>query len=393
MKKIIALFLFTTLVLGSCNREEQPTPFEYYASSREVATYTANELKDYFTAGGVPELAATLQYDITIYIVEYKTLYKGEEITASGLLSVPNTEDKVPISSFQHGTIAMHNETSTVNWTSYFQIAWLASSGYMLLIPDFIGFGSSKEVLHPYYEAETTGRSIIDMVKAATEFARSEHVAFDGRLFLAGYSEGGFATMAAHKYIEENPVSGIELIASAPASGGYDVKNMQEYFFSLDEYAQPFYIAYVAMAYTDYYDWSDPMSLYFNDPYASRIPDLFDGNHSYSDINNQLTNSIAELINPDMLAGSDTNPAYSHIKSAFEENSLTNWVPEAKMYMYHGTDDITVPYHNSEITYDKLMQNGTSPGTIEFIPLEGKTHSTSFYPYLLDVVEKFELLR
>ena len=32
------------------------------------------------------------------------------------------------------------------------------------------------------------------------------------------------------------------------------------------------------------------------------------------------------------------------------ENSLDNWIPKTKMYLYHGTDDIAVPYNNSVTT-------------------------------------------
>jgi hypothetical protein len=44
---------------------------------------------------------------------------------------------------------------------------------------------------------------------------------------------------------------------------------------------------------------------------------------------------------PDKL---NSDPEYADIKEAFIENSLTDWKPTVKMFMYHGKSDVTVPY-------------------------------------------------
>ena len=230
------------------------------------------------------------------------------------------------------------------------------------------------------------------MLKAATELAEQKGLPFNGKLFLAGYSEGGYATMAAHKAIEENGLDGFTLIASFPGAGAYDLKGMQAHIFSLQEYDDPHYLAYMARAYQIYYDQDDLLTDFFKEPYASRIPGLFDGIKGADEINSQLTTKISDLIQPDMLTGIDTNPKFNYLKTAFAENSLTDWKPAIQMYMYHGTSDTTVPFQNSVETFNKLLSNGTSTSNLTLTSLQG-THSTAIQPYIENIIEKLLALK
>ena len=90
--------------------------------------------------------------------------------------------------------------------------------------------------------------AVIDLLKAAAELSQQQGITFNGELFLAGYSEGGYATMASHKAIEENGLDGFTLIASFPAAGAYDIKGVQETIFEQTTYDEPHYLAYIARA-------------------------------------------------------------------------------------------------------------------------------------------------
>ena len=159
--------------------------------------------------------------------------------------------------SFQHGTITLHSDAPSNFSTSdpdALLYGALSSSGFISVIPDYIGFGSSSSILHPYYVEEYTASAILDMLKAAKELADEKNVKFNTRLFLAGYSEGGYATMATHKAVEETSVDGFELIASFAGAGAYDVKGMQDYLFGLETYDDPYYLAYLVRSYQLTYD-------------------------------------------------------------------------------------------------------------------------------------------
>ncbi len=376
--------VWLALVLTSCS-ENDPQPTNL-VQSEKLLERAASELQLFLRTGNFNLDFSELKFDVELYKISYKTTYQGNEITASALVALPKkTTGALPMVSFQHGTIAAHNEAPTalpLNNGQLILYTALSSPGFICVVPDFIGFGDSKSVLHPYYVKDVTATSIIDALKAARQLASDKDIEFNRKLFLAGYSQGGYATMATHRAIETNGLDGFDLVASFPASGGYDVKGMQEYFFSLDTYDQPFFLAYVAMAYRTSYSWSQPLTDFFNEPYASKIPTLFNGGLSGSQINAQLTNDIATLVNPQLLASIDSDTRYQYIREAFNENSLTDWTPRVRMFMYHGDADLTVPYANSVATYDKLRANGAAASVVTFTSLPNKDHGTGVVPYI-----------
>ncbi|MFZ6000069.1 MAG: alpha/beta hydrolase family protein [Bacteroidota bacterium] len=391
MKKYFSKLIITVaLVYFSCSDDKVELE-KRLESSDNILDRSSSELKTFLGAGGIQLDLSQLKYDVDIYKITYKTKYKEQDITASALVTLPKTTEPVGMLSFQHGTIAANSQAPTslaLSSTELILYSAMASPGFISVVPDFIGFGSSKNVMHPYYVESLTASAIIDALKAARELAANNKVSFNGKLFLAGYSQGGYATMATHKEIETNGLNGFELVASFPSSGGYDVKAMQEYFFGLDTYEQPFFLAFVAQAYKTSFDWSQPLTDFFNEPYASRIPGLFDTSKSGDQINAQLTTNIKTLVSADILANINTSARYKYIVDAFNENSLVDWTPKVKMFMYHGDADITVPYQNSVITYQKLIANGASNSTVTFTTLPGKTHYTGVVPYIEQFVPK-----
>lgn len=398
MLKFIRLFFYLVISVAivSCSEDDPLPQRDRLVSATSVLSRDASELRTFISVSGIDIDASLLQYDVEIFKIEYKTDYLGEEVMASGLVILPKTTDPVGMLSFQHGTIAAHRLAPTklaINSTELILYSALAAPGFIGVVPDFLGFGSSEGILHPYYVEELTASAVVDMLKAAKELAIEEGNKFNTKLFLAGYSQGGYATMAAHKAIETNGLEGFELIASFPASGGYDIKGVQEYFFSLTEYDQPFFLAYVAFAYQTTLDWSQPLSDFFKAPYADLIPGLFDGSKSGSEINEQLTTTIADLVTDDLRANIDTDSKYNYIVTAFNDNSLLDWVPQARMYMYHGTADVTVPYSTSIDTYDYFIAQGASTNTVTFTPLNGATHNTGVIPYVEDFVKKLVPLK
>lgn len=379
----VTYLLVIVLLLTGCRDNESVAPgrgeLEEYAFA---SSQSAGALALFTQSLG---LSDAIQYNTELYRVTYYTSYKGKSIPVSGVVAIPKTDKAVATVSFHHGTIAGNREAPSQlenNDPELILANALASMGFMVVVPDLIGFGASNEIMHPYYVADLTSGAIMDNIIASGKLASELGVSLNNRLYLAGYSQGGYATMVAHKYLEEEGLSGYELQASFPASGGYDIKGMQEYFFSQETYDQPFFIAYVAQAYKVSYDWEEGLDLFFKEPYASVIPGLFSGDLIGADINEQLTDNIVDLLNPSFLEHQPTDPDYIKVNEAFAENSPINWVPEVPVYMYHGDADITVPYQNSVDVYNGFMDQGASPDIVTFTPIPEGTHYTGVGPYL-----------
>jgi pimeloyl-ACP methyl ester carboxylesterase len=384
----------------SCSDNNDPAPRiveeDNLVESTSTGSRTAAELKFLIQLAGINIDPDFFQYDVDIYNVVYKTTYKEEEINASGLILVPKTSNTVPMISYQHGTIVQQSQAPSVQSKSsqdVISLAALSSMGFITVVPDMIGFGESKEIFHPYFVEEPTSRAVIDMLRAAASLAEEKDITFDTRVFLAGYSQGGYATLATHKELEEEPLEGFEVAASFPGAGGYDIRSMQKHFFSLDTYPDPYYIAYLALAYQSYYEEPQLVANFFNEPYATRIPSLFNGTTSSSEINFQLTDDIHALVEENLLLNFESDDMYEFLREKFDENSLLGWQPQAPVYFYHGDADVTVPYENTVLTYENLLDNGASAEKLKLINLAGKNHSTAVEPYIVDVLSKLQTLK
>jgi pimeloyl-ACP methyl ester carboxylesterase len=387
------------LLSSSCDDNSQsPTPPENNKLVEATLLYStsASQLKFFAQIAGFDIDLDEIKYDADVYKVVYKTTFQDVEISASGLIVLPKTNADIGMISFHHGTITDHDDApSNLSETDPDALLYaaLSSSGFITVIPDYIGFGSSSQILHPYYVEEYSASGVMDLLIAAKELSAEKDIEFNKKLFLAGYSEGGYVTMATHKAIEEQGgIDGFELIASFPAAGAYDVVGMENYLVSMDTYDDPCYIAYTIRAYQLTFDFPEVLTDFFKQPYADRILNLFDGSKSISEINSQLTTTLSDLLQNELYENLNSDPEYSYLKNAFVENTLTDWTPVEKMYMYHGESDVTVPYQNSVDTYEKLVANGTSTSSLTFIKLTGD-HASAVEPYILDLLPKLWALR
>ena len=388
----IKSYLLLFLLLFSCNNQDELTR-AYIDTYTKLFSISKENILEIVQNSEFGNLNEYLQYDISLYTITYNTTYKGQNIKASGLVAFPDTDQGMPILNFNHGTTSLHADAPTEDLIQYSFFSNAASAGYIFVIPDYLGFGVSDNIVHPYYRSDITGQTIVDMIRAAKELAAIEGYNFNGDVFLSGYSEGGFATMSAHYNMEKNNYSGLNLVASAPASGGYDITGMLDYFISKETYHVPYYIAYVAMGYKTSYDWSLPLSSIFNEPYASIIPEYFNGKYSGYEINSVLSDDMSELLTSNFINNIYTDADLKIIVDAFEENSLDQWIPKNKMIMYHGTNDITVPYQNSVDTYNSFISLGADKNIIEFIDLTGEDHSSGSLPYIVSLFDEFEKLK
>ena len=389
-----------TLFMLSCSDKDDPAPPIEEEDNLVEATATgsrgADELKFFIELSGRDIDPAIFQYDVDVYNVVYTTTYKDQQIEASGLIFLPNTTDELPMLSFHRGTTVRQADAPSVRSKSSEEVisyTAIASMGFITVVPDMIGFGESKEIFHPYYIEEPTATAVIDMLRAAASLVKEKQMNFDSRLFLAGYSQGGYITLATHKALDASPIEGFELVASFPGAGGYDITAMQQYLFGLDTYSDPYYLAYVGMSYQSYYDEPDLITDFFNDPYADNIPALFDGIKSSGDINAGLTEEIAALVKADVISNFETASQYQFLREKFEENSLVNWMPSIPVTMYHGDADTTVPVENSISTYENLVDAGASTDDLKLILIVDGDHGSSVEPYIEDVIKKLQTLK
>ena len=167
--------------------------------------------------------------DVLIYSVEYETVGGANEpTTASAALMVPSglgssCTGARPIVLYAHGTTTDKSFTMTnmQNAETLFLAALFATKGYIVVAPNYAGFDTSTLPYHPYLVAEQQSDDMIDALTAtrtALPLASATLTKDDGRLFITGYSQGGYVAMATHRAMQ---AAGMTVTASAPMSGPY----------------------------------------------------------------------------------------------------------------------------------------------------------------------------
>ena len=210
---------------------------------------------------------------------------------------------------------------------SYQLVEFIASMGYVVVIPDYPGFGESSQIPHPYLIKEPTVKSLVDMLYTTKEIGSKEFpgITFKNEYYLLGYSQGGWATLALHKAIEQDYNSDFNLKGASCGAGPYNILQLLEGIINQPDYPMPVYLAYIVNAYISYNQFTNPASDIFNEPYASKLSSLFTGLLTLDQINNQLTTSITGLLNADFISGFSSSSKYSSVRDALNNNSVTAW--------------------------------------------------------------------
>ncbi len=233
----------------------------------------------------------------------------------------------------------------------------LGSSGYVTVMPDYLGLGIS-EGLHPYVHAKSLAINVVDMIRAAQSLSEQEGVALNDQLFLMGYSEGGYATMAAHREIEQLHPDEFTVTASAPMAGPYNLSVvMVEQILEEKPYPSPGYLPLTLLAYDMIYDVYDDLGDVVQSEYVPVIDSLFDGTNSLRHINTQLPNTPVDMLTPDFV-DAFRNDATHPFRQALAENDVHDWRPEAPMRMYHCIDDDQVSFRNAEMALRSFQDQG-----------------------------------
>ena len=328
---------------------------------------------------------------IKSYKINYLTTdEKGKEVKASGLITIPDLPKEYikdnnitfSIVSDQHGTIFINEKSpsktsnATVATNNPLIVGFSAKALFITVQPDYIGFGDSN-LSHPFVLEKSLASATVDMIKASIAFSNKIGIPLNGQVFLSGYSEGGYATLAAAKEIQKNHPD-INLKAVAPMAGPYDIETM-----AIDTLETPMafppFLAYLAHSYSENYDDLN-ISDIVNAPYAANLKTLFDKEHNATQIYMALPNVyrggqepdklFVPTFSDDLIANSDNK-----LRVHFAENSVIDWSPKMPVKLFHCTNDAVVPYKMSQLALTSFTDSGST--TVELAPINSVESNAS----------------
>lgn len=310
-------------------------------SAALLARISASDISAAIKAAGYQNLLPAPQYSITAYRLTYLTLDGlGQQVVASGLVAVPEKPaGRVsPVLSYQHPTI-FHDAEAPSNALQPGQPPIvMASFGAIVVAADYVGYGVSKGAQHPYLLSAPTAASVVDLLTAARVWRQNVGIPGNGQLFLGGYSEGGYATVAAQRAIQADGASPhlATLVGSVPGGGPYHVGATMDAV--LDRVR----------------DESAVLG-------ALVSPGLL--SHLGSTLRNEVRRQIVKQIIPD-----DADVAFQTTfidnfladdEGAIERDSnVHDWRPAHPIRLFHGRADRTVTYNSATLTLQAMQARG-----------------------------------
>lgn len=400
--RICLIVVFLGWIVSACTEVNEPEAknYSYIVSHTNKAQVSLNDIKFQISWAksvypDIGPFAALVKSDINVEKITYSTTFQGKKINASGLVYLPRVAGNYPVLSFQNGTNTLHSQAPSMNSESgvLYILESVASMGYIVVVPDYIGFGESEQLPHPFLHAQSTVQSILDMLRAVREFTTEENsiVKPTKDLFIFGYSLGGWATMQLQKEIETHYSDEFNLRASACAAGPYSLEYMNQYISGLTYYSNPYFLAYLLNAYTALGIVDNPLSDFVNAPYASIIPGLYDGKHSGGSINARLTARVDSLLTADYRTRCASDPKFASFNKALQENSVnvSDWKISTPTRLFHGSNDSVVPPSMSQKIMQDMLAAGNSEEKVKLVIIPNVGHSDGIMPVGVSTIQWF----
>lgn len=312
--------------------------------------------KAQFDGGPLAGLSGKAKCDVKVVSLNYVTPgVKGESSNASGVLLLPSGADctaAAPLVAYAKGTDVQKLRTlaNPADSETFMLAAMYASQGYAVVATDYLGFAKSNYSYHPYLHADSEATSVIDSIRAARNAVSSQGASLSGKVMLTGYSQGGHASMAAHRAIEKSLSSEINVVAGAHLAGPYNLSGSMKLPDAIAGYQ--FFVPYLVTAWQKIYGnlYSDVKTA-FKAPYSDYIESLLPS----------ATLDYTTLLTSGKLPGGGTpnqardalfQPAFSSdiltnannaTFLAAKKNDLLDWTPKSQLMLCGGSGDPTVP--------------------------------------------------
>jgi pimeloyl-ACP methyl ester carboxylesterase len=319
-----------------------------------LATLTKAQLD----GSGLLALSGPAKCDVKVIGLNYITPgAKGEVSNASGVLLLPTGADcgvAAPLVAYAKGTDVQKPRTlaNPADSETGLLAAMYAGQGYAVVATDYLGFAKSTYSFHPYLHADSEATSVIDSIRAARQAIPSMGGSLNGKVMLTGYSQGGHASMAAHREIEKSLSSEINVVAGAHLAGPYNLSGSMKLPDAIAGYQ--FFVPYLITAWQKIYgNLYSNVSDAFKSPYANGIESLLPSatlnyttlvtSGKLPGINGETPNQARDaLFQSSFSSDILTNPNNPTFLAA-QKNDLLDWSPKSQTMLCSGSGDPTVP--------------------------------------------------
>ena len=285
-------------------------------------------------------------------VVQIAGTYQGHDIdgttplTQSGKIILPKTGPIKNMILVSHYTIGSNPECPS---EAFPLEGILASKGYAVVIADYIGFGVTRDHVHPYMHVESTARSVVDMGLAVKPYL--EHIGRkpeSDQVILFGYSQGGSTTLGVMKMIQKECWDTLPIKQVFAGGGPYDLALTYDIAMEEDYLGIPCAIPMIIQGINVGDDLGLDMKDFFKPHLLENYNEWINSKkYTNTQINNFIgTKSLKEILTD--AARDKSNPKTAKLYKSLMLNSVLDFTPKAPVYMLHSREDKTVPFKNSE---------------------------------------------
>lgn len=324
-----------------------------------VGTVTVAQIDATTAASGLQALTGKAKCNVTVSQLNYRTpgAKSGEMSNSSAAVLVPsgpNCTGPFPLVAYAKGTDVQKPRTlaNPSDPETFGLLAFYAAQGYAVVATDYLGFAQSAYPFHPYLHADSEATSVIDSIRATRQQASVLGLSLSGKVMLTGYSQGGHSSMAAHRAIERDYASEINVVAATHSAGPYNMSTSLVVGINNPIAGGQFFVPYLVTAWQKVYgNVYGNVNDVFNAPYASYIETLLPSpTLTYTTLittgklpGDSPAVSINKVFKASYLSDVATNPN-NGTYLAGKKQDLLGWNPKAKTTLCGGSGDPTVLY-------------------------------------------------
>ncbi|MCF8476860.1 MAG: prolyl oligopeptidase family serine peptidase [Pseudolabrys sp.] len=328
---------------------------------------------------GIPVTYSAARNAVTLYRVTYSSVVPergNKPIVATGLIAIPDVDGATfPMVSYQHGTVFGKEEVPSFPEQSpetQLMIAQFAGQGYVVIGADYFGMGVSKEP-EGYMVKASHQQATYDMLMASRAVLDHMKLA-GGKLFISGWSQGGFVTMA---FLEKLESAGVTVEAAATASAPVDIFVALNGFLNFPRKIDAAWVNSLfvlsSFAFENYYGVPGLARSLFNDKYYDIARKVYEREpFDPADVPSDLHKLIrADYFDAQYFAAS----AYGKLVA---QTTAYRWVVKSPVRNYYGeTDEVITPgLGRLPMTYQRAIGNGNP--TVEAVSTGDTTHRGTF---------------
>jgi hypothetical protein len=303
-----------------------------------IKTIAAADIAKALPAGFAPTVVP--RYDVDTYKITYTTIdVNGNLIQASGLGAFPRKAAGAvsPILSYQHPTITLDAQAPSNHATADEPTVVYASLGYLVSAPDYVGYGSSKGAGHPYLQALPSAAAVNDLLAASAQWRQSQQIKDNGQVFLTGYSEGAYASLASLRLYTQNKAATASLpVLTYVGAGPYDVVGTLDFLLDVSLRSNPILTTLVTPGSLKLLS-NDNRVKVRNSVLSAALGDQRDVEFDPRFLDNYLNDDTASIV---------------------AQSNVYDWTPQSRITFFHGRDDTTVPYASTDIAVKTMSARG-----------------------------------